>query len=116
MTQATTFNLAKALYHVKNAVHYFEHIKSQPEVKYDAKHFFNLQLTRLNGIISDMTAKLTPEAAQVLRNELESDTMVFEAIQDKLVNLKETDRWRVENYIDDLLKWHNTQTTSPKTQ
>ena len=114
MTQATTFNLAKALYHVKNAVHYFEHIKSQPEVKYDAKHFFTLQLNRLNGTISDMTAKLTPEAAKTLRNELESDTMVFEAIQDKLVNLKETDRWRVENYIDDLLKWHNTQTTSPK--
>lgn len=108
MTQATTFNLAKALYHVKNAVHYFEHIKSQPEVKYDAKHFFNLQLNRLNGIISDMTAKLTPEAAQVLRNELESDTMVFEAIQDKLVNLNEAQRWDVETYIDSLL------TTSPK--
>ena len=110
MTQATTFNLAKALYHVKNAVHYFEHIKSQPEVKYDAKHFFNLQLTRLNGIISDMTAKLTPEASQVLRNELESDTMVFEAIQDKLVNLNEKQRWEVENFIDSLLN------TSPKKQ
>lgn len=103
MTQTTTFNLAKALYHVKNAVIYFEHIKSQPEVKYDAKHFFNLQLTRLNGIISDMTAKLTPEAAKTLRNELESDTMVFEAIQDKLVNLNEKQRWEVENFIDKLL-------------
>ena len=103
MNNATTFNLAKALCHVKNAVHYFEHIKLQPEVKYDAKHFFNLQLTRLNGIISDMTAKLTPEAAQVLRNELESDTMVFEAIQDKLVNLNEAQRWEVENFIDKLL-------------
>jgi len=104
MTQATTFNLAKALYHVKNAVHYFEHIKSQPEVKYDAKHFFNLQLTRLNGIISDMTAKLTPEAAQVLRNELESDTMVFEAINDKLCLLSQEDRWEVEEFINAKLK------------
>lgn len=110
MNQATTFNLAKALYHVKNAVHYFEHIRTQPEVKYDAKHFFNLQLTRLNGIINDMTAKLTPEAAKTLRNELESDTMVFEAIQDKLVNLNEKQRWEVENYIDSLLN------TSPKTK
>ena len=108
MNQATTLNLAKALYHVRNAVHYFEHIKSQPEVKFDAKHFFNLQLNRLNGIINDMTARLTPEAAQVLRNELESDTMVFEAINDKLVNLNEKQRWEVENYIDSLL------TTSPK--
>lgn len=103
MNQATTLNLAKALYHVRNAVHYFDHIRTQPEVKYDAKHFFNLQLTRLNGIISDMTAKFTPEAAQVLRNELESDTMVFEAINDKLVNLNEAQRWEVENFIDSLL-------------
>ena len=103
MTNATTFNLAKALYHVKNAVHYFEYIKSQPEVKFDAKHFLNLQLNRLNGIISDMTAKLTPEAAKTLRNELESDTMVFEAIQDKLVNLNEKERWEVENFIDSIL-------------
>lgn len=103
MTQPTTFNLAKGLYHVRNAIIYFEHIKSQPEVKYDAKHFFNLQLTRLNGIVNDMTAKLTPEAAQVLRAELETDTMVFEAINDKLVNLNEAQRWEVETYIDSLL-------------
>lgn len=103
MTQETTFNLAKGLYHVRNAIHYFEHIKSQPEVRYERKHFISLQLNKLNGVLNDFTASLPTDSARILRAELESDTMAFEAINDKLVSLCQSDRWKVEEYIDSLL-------------
>jgi len=51
-----------------------------------------------------MTAKLTPEASKTLRNELESDTMVFEAINDKLCLLSQEDRWEVEEFINAKIK------------
>lgn len=103
MSEIITFNLAKGLYHVQNARVYFEHITKQKEVKYERKHFFNLQINRLNGITSDLTAHLTTESARLLRQELESDTMVFEAIKDKMCLLNEKQRWEVENYIDKIL-------------
>ena len=104
MTQETTYNLAKGLYHVRNAIHYLEHVKNQAEVRYDRKHFVGLQINRLNGVLNDFTASLPTESAKILRAELESDTMAFEAINDKLVNLCEADRWKVEEYVDSLLK------------
>ena len=104
MTQETTFNLAKGLYHVRNAIHYFEHVKKQPEVRFDRKHFVGMQIGKLNGVLNDFTASLPTDSARILRAELESDTMAFEAINDKLINLCESDRWKVEEYIDSILK------------
>lgn len=104
MTRETTHNLAKGLYHVRNAIHYLEHVKNQAEVRYDRKRFMNIQINRLNGVLNDFTASLPTDSARVLRAELETDTMAFEAINDKLVNLCEADRWKVEEYIDSILK------------
>ena len=103
MTQETTFNLAKGLYHVQNAIVYFEHIKSQPEVRTDRKYFLTHETNKLRSVVSAFTAQLPPESARILREEMESDTMVFEAIKNKLVSMCQADRWKVEEYIDKLL-------------
>lgn len=103
MTQETTFNLAKGLYHVQNAIVYFEHIHKQPEVRFDRKYFLQQQINKLKSISTAFTSELTPESARILREEMESDTMVFEAIKNKLVSMCQADRWKVEEYIDKLL-------------
>jgi hypothetical protein len=104
-----TFNFAKGLYHVRNAKHYFEHIKQQPEVVGKAKDVLHHQINRLEGILKDFRLSLPPDTAKILDAEMESDTMVFEAINDKLCLLNEKDRWKVETYINSLIQ----PTTSP---
>ena len=95
-----TFNFAKGLYHVRNAKHYFEHIKSQKEVTGKAKDVLHHQINRLEGILKDFRLSLPPDTAKILDAEMESDTMVFEAINDKLCLLSESDRWEVEKFIN----------------
>ncbi len=97
-------SMAKALYYVQNAQHHFEFIKAQPSVKFKAKDFINHQINRLNGIKNDMSVHLTPESFKALQAELNSDTMVFESIKDKLVLMNQEQRWEVEAFIDNLLK------------
>jgi hypothetical protein len=100
-TKETTFNIAKGLFHVRNAIHYFEHVKSQPEIRHEAKHFVNLHLGKLNGVLNDITSRIPTESAMALRAELESDTMVFEAINNKLCALTPEQRWEVEEFINE---------------
>jgi len=95
-----TFNFAKGLYHVRNAKHYFEHIKAQKEVVGKAKDVLHHQINRLEGILKDFRLSLPPDTAKILEAEMESDTMVFEAINDKLCLLSQEDRWEVEEFIN----------------
>jgi len=104
-----TFNIAKGLYHIRNAKHYFEHIKAQQELTQKSRTLFHYQINRLEGILKDFRLSLPPDTAKILDAEMESDTMVFEAINDKLCLLNEKDRWKVETYIDSLIP----TTTSP---
>lgn len=103
-TKETTFNIAKGLFHVRNAIHYFEHVKAQSEITFQAKHFVNLHLSKLNGVLNDITSRIPTESAKILRAELESDTMVFEAINSKLCALTPEQRWEVEEFINSKLK------------
>lgn len=104
MSSTLTFNLAKGLYHVRNALHYFEHIHASKLCTGKSRHLIGIQANKLRSIITDIKHSVTPESADILQKEMDTDTMVFESIYEKLLLLDEKQRWEIESLIDGRLR------------
>ncbi len=99
-----TYNLAKGMYYIRIAMGYFDHIRQSKDVAFNGKQTINRIHGKLDGAIREIRDRLMGESYQVISREMESDVFVFEAINDKLVQLDERERWEVEQFIDNKLK------------
>lgn len=96
-----TYSLAKGLHHINLAKMYFEDVRigTSGEVKY----IFNQYVQRCDWIILDMKHRLTEENRQTLQSEL-SDSISFDAINDKLIRLDNEKRAMIEDIIDAMIR------------
>lgn len=96
-----TYSLAKGLHHINIAKMYFE------DVRYgttgEIKLVFNQYIQKCDWIIANMKDRLAKENRLTLEKEL-SESLTFEAINDKLIHLDNNQRNFIENIIDAFIK------------
>lgn len=96
-----TYSLAKGLHHINIAKMYFE------DVRYgtigEIKLVFNQYIQKCDWIIANMRDRLAKENRLTLEKEL-SESLTFEAINDKLIHLDNNQRNFIENIIDAFIK------------
>lgn len=83
---------------------HLDFILESPTITFKARESISLTRKRFNGILNDFKLVLSPESLKAFNDELESDTMVFEAINDKLAQIKEGQRWEIEKQIDKIIE------------
>ena len=96
-----TYSLAKALHNLNNAKLYLEDVRINSIN--EAKGIFNSYIQKCNWILEDVKGRLNQESRNSLNKDLE-DSLLFDAIADKLIRLDKNGRDLVENYIDELIK------------
>ncbi len=101
--QSETFALYKAFVSQRNFIHYMEFILEQKNITYQARDMLKFSLGRGNAILKDFKAVLGPEALEKFTIEMESDTMIYDALWDKIAILDEKQRWEIENIIDKMI-------------
>lgn len=101
--QNETFALYKSFISIRNFIHYIEFILEQKNITYRSRDMLKLCLGRGNAVINDFTRVLGNEALEAFKKEMESDTMLYDAIWDKLAQLDEKQRWEIENNIDKMI-------------
>lgn len=99
-----TFSLFQVFKNAKNSIIHLEFILESGTVTHQAKKNLTLTASRFKGVLNDFKMVLSPESLKTFNEEMESDTMVFEAINDKLAQLKEGQRWEIEKQIDKLIQ------------
>ena len=96
-----TYSLAKSLHCINNAKLYLEDVRLNSIN--EAKGIFNSYIQKCEWILGDVKRRLNQESKDILNKELE-DSLLFDAITDKLIRLDKDGRDLVENYIDELIK------------
>lgn len=96
-----TYSLAKSLHCINNAKLYLEDVKINSIN--EAKGIFNSYIQKCDWILGDVKRRLNKESRDAIDKELE-DSLIFDAITDKLIRLDKEGRDLVENYIDELVK------------
>lgn len=103
----TTFSLAKALHHVYFAKAYFEDVIISEGLTGSSKSFIQNLIQRQQWILNTCYARMSAEAAQVLKDELEGrDIATIDSILNMVVMLDEPQRLEIEDYIT--TKYTNT--------
>lgn len=102
-----TLSLYQVFKNAKNSIIHLDFILSSDKIGMQSRRNLNLTKSRCNGIINDFKLVLSPESLKTFNDEMESDTMVFEAINDKLAQLKEGQRWEIEKQIDKIIQRNN---------
>lgn len=97
----TTYSLAKSLHHVNIAREYLHDVKR--DCHGAVKDLFNTYINKCDFIIHSMRDRLGEESKTILKNELK-DSIILEAINDKLIHLNEQQRLEIENIIDEMIK------------
>lgn len=98
-----TFALYKAFVSIRNFIHYMDFILEQKNITYQSRNMLNLSLGRGKAVIKDFTHVLGNEALEAFKKEMESDTMIYDALWDKMAQLDEKQRWEIENTIDKMI-------------
>jgi hypothetical protein len=96
-----TYSLAKSLHCINNAKLYLEDVRLNSIN--EAKGIFNSYIQKCEWILGDVKRRLNKESREILIKDLE-DSLLFDAIADKLIRLDKNSRDLVENYIDELIK------------
>jgi len=95
-----TYSLAKGLHHINLAKMYFDDIRTGTSG--EVKNVFNQYILRCDWIMDNMKCRLTDENRETLKKEL-ADSISFEAINDKLIRLDNSQRAFIENIIDAII-------------
>ena len=104
-----TFNLYKAFVKAKQFIDYMECVLASKTITHVARHRLGLTKKRGEGILSDFKLVLGDEALNEFNNELNSDVFVYDAIFEKLSQLKEGQRWEIEKQIDKIIEKNTKQ-------
>ena len=99
-----TFSLFQVFKNAKNSMIHLDFILSNKNVQPRSRDILKLTNSRFKNVINDFKTVLSPESLKTFNDELESDTMVFEAINDKLAQIKEGQRWEIEKQIDKIIE------------
>lgn len=99
-----TFSLYKAFVSVRNYLHYMDHVLSSNEITHIARHKLTFTKKRGDAILNDFKMNLGEDALKEFEREIESDTMVYDAMWDMVAQLDEKGRWDVEEYIKHKIK------------
>ena len=106
-----TYSLAKGLHHINIAKMYFEDLKisTAQEVRY----IFIQYIQKCDWIIKNLYDRLNDTSRTELKKELD-DSILFEAIYDKLILLDKDQRELVENIMDNLIKGEKIEVVNEK--
>lgn len=96
-----TYSLAKGMHHINLAKQYFEDVRFGTAGL--VKNIFNQYVQKCDWVMDDLKHRLTDENRAILTEEL-NDSLLFEAINDKLVRLDNAQRDLIENIIDGLIR------------
>lgn len=96
-----TFSLAKGLHHINIAKQYFEDVRFG--TTNEVKAVFNQYIQKCDWIITNMKDRMNKENRAVLEKELE-DSLSFDAINDKLIYLDDSQRAFVEELLDAMIR------------
>ena len=96
-----TYSLSKGLHNLNNAKLYFEDVKVNSIS--EAKGIFNSCIQKCEWILNDVKIRLNQKSKDYLNRDLE-DSLLFDAVYDKLIRLDKNGRDLVEGYIDELIK------------
>ena len=95
-----SFSLAKGLHHINIAKLYFEDVRFGTNK--DIKAIFNQYILKCDWILSNVKNRLNPESREALEKEL-TDSFTFDAINDKLIYLDNTQREFIETILDAII-------------
>lgn len=95
-----TFSLAKGLHHINIAKLYFEDVRFGTNK--DVKAMFNQYIIKCEWILNNIKDRLNPESREALEKEL-TDSITFDAINDKLIYLDKTQREFIETILDAII-------------
>lgn len=96
-----TYSLAKGLHHINIAKQYFEDVRYG--TSNEIKAVFNQYIQKCDWILANMRDRMGNEQKAVLKKEME-DSLTFEAINDKLIYLDNSQRAFLEELIDAMIK------------
>lgn len=96
-----TFSLAKGLHHINIAKMYFEdlHRGSSGSIK----QIFNQYIIKCDWIYKNIYDRVNDSSREILKNEMK-DSIIIEAINDKIIKLEEKERLMIEDLIDAIIK------------
>lgn len=92
-----TYSLAKALHHINIAKMYLEDVRQ--DTFGEVKAVFNQYIQKCDWILQNMRNRVGDENRRVLDTELK-DSIILEAINDKLIHLDESQRNVIEELMD----------------
>lgn len=96
-----SYSMAKALHYIHFAKQYFEDAIRQEQLQANGKYFINQQTNRLNCILKDVYARMSPQGAVLLRHEIESrDIAAIDSIINMVIEMDEETRLKVEGYCE----------------
>lgn len=96
-----TYSLAKGLHHINIAKQYFEDVRYG--TSNEIKAVFNQYIQKCDWILANMRDRMGEEQREVLKKEME-DSLTFDAINDKLIYLDNSQRAFLEELIDAMIK------------
>jgi hypothetical protein len=92
-----TYSLAKSLHHINIAKMYLEDVRQ--DTSGEVKAVFNQYIIKCDWILQNMRNRVGDENRKVLDMELK-DSIILEAINDKLIHLDENQRNVIEELMD----------------
>lgn len=96
-----TYSLAKGLHHINIAKQYFEDVRYG--TSNEIKAVFNQYIQKCDWILANMRDRMGDEQREALKKEME-DSLAFDAINDKLIYLDNSQRALIEQLMDEMIK------------
>jgi len=96
-----TYSLAKGLHHINIAKQYFEDVRIG--CTGDLKNTFNGYINKCDWILNNVFDKLGDDTRKIYKEEM-TDSLGLDHINDQLMRLDNTERSKVEEMIDSIVK------------
>jgi hypothetical protein len=97
----STYSLAKGLHHINIAKMYFEDLHRSTSGT--VKLMFGQYIQKCDWVYRNIYDRVSDTSREILKKEM-NDSIIIEAINDKIIHLEEKERLFIEDLIDAIIR------------